>query len=56
MWQKTLFKISTLMLVAAFALVTGCTSGASNSNPAPASAAGSNANPQTNLKKQTGGS
>jgi hypothetical protein len=55
MWQKTLFKISTLILVAAFALVTGCTNTASNSTPAPAPTGGSNANPQTTLKKESGG-
>jgi hypothetical protein len=47
-----------LLLVAAFALITSCTNSASSGNATGTSAptGGSNANPQTNLKKQTGGS
>jgi hypothetical protein len=56
MLQKTIYRISTLALFAAFAVVTGCTTptpksdSTSTSNPT----GGSNANPQTGLKKQTG--
>jgi hypothetical protein len=47
-----------VLLIVAFALITSCTNSASNGNATSTTAptGGSNANPQTNLKKQTGGS
>jgi hypothetical protein len=57
MLQKTLFRFSTLILVVTFALLASCTNTSdSNPNSRPSTTAGSAANPQTAMKKQTGGS
>jgi hypothetical protein len=57
MLRKTIYRISTLALLAAFAVVTGCTASSPKSDTTPTSnpTGGSNANPQTGIKKESGG-
>jgi hypothetical protein len=58
MTKKTLFRNFACLLAVTFALLSSCTNNASTGNPSSHSAmpAGSNENPKTAIKKETGGS
>ena len=55
MLEKTLVRFFALMLVLMVALITSCTSANQNSNSRAVIPPGSSANPQTGMKKETGG-
>jgi hypothetical protein len=55
MLKKTLIRFLALMLVLTVALITSCTNATQDSNSRAAIPPGSSANPQTGMKKETGG-
>jgi hypothetical protein len=55
MLKKTLVRVFALMLVLTVALITSCTNANQNSNSRATTPPGSSANPQTGMKKESGG-
>jgi hypothetical protein len=57
MLNKKAVKFLTFLLAVSFGVLTSCTNSPSNSNPVSpaATTGGAHANPETTLKKQTGG-